>query len=403
MISLDEALSAYARELTPLPSERRPLLQSLHGVLREPARAACDLPRHSQSAVDGYVLTDRDARAAPSRLRITGSIAAGDTGALAPLAAGETRRILTGGRVPPNAGAVVAQERVGVDEGCIQVSEPLPSGANIRWRGEEQKAGAELAPAGTRLHAGLIGSLAAGGVADICVTRKPRIAVLVGGDELRPLGAALADGQIWDSNGPLIATWLAERGIPAAARRIPDERDMVRTALAEALETSDVVVTTGGVSVGDRDYVIPCAEELGVRRVFWQVAQKPGKPIYFGLLGGKVLLGLPGNPGAVLIGLVLHLRGVLDRLEGAQPAGAPLFSGRLATPVPADSRRERLVRMRLAFDETGTAQLQPLPHQDSHMLSNLDRAAVLARLPARAADYAAGEVLQWTPLHGMRA
>lgn len=435
MIPLSEALAAYPCEIQPLSAEPIALDAALHRVLREPALAQCDLPRFSQSALDGYVLTNEDAARASCTLKITGSIAAGDGHALRPLVNGECQRILTGARVPPNAGAVVAQERVTVADGSMTLSEPLNPGANIRWRGEELREGATLGTAGQRLNPGLIAALAMAGANRIRVTRTPRIVVLVSGDEVKPLGTALTDGQIWDSNGPLVLAWLQARGYAAVARHLPDTRAEVERALHSALNEADLVITTGGVSVGDKDYILPVAEQLGVRRVFWQVAQKPGKPIYFGLRSAAsrallaadpnarprmagpgdpttqevspgmaernsaqttVLMGLPGNPGAVLIGLTLHVRAVLDQLEHAQPAGATWRAGVLASAVKADSKRDCLLRMRMDIDDSGLVRLHPLPHQDSHMMSNLSSADVLVWAPARNHAYPQNETLHWT-------
>ena len=398
MISLSEALATYPREIQSLSVESIALSAALHRVLREPALARCDLPRFSQSALDGYVLTNEDAAHTPYALKITDSIAAGDGRALRPLVNGECQRILTGARVPPNAGAVVAQERVSVSNDAMTLAEPLKPGANIRWQGEELREGATLGVAGQRLTPGHIAALAMAGINKVKVTRAPRILVLVSGDEIKPLGTLLAEGQIWDSNGPLVLAWLQARGYTAVARHLPDTRVEVERSLQSALNEADLVITTGGVSVGDKDYILPVAEQLGVRRVFWQVAQKPGKPIYFGMREDALLMGLPGNPGAVLIGLTLHVRAVLDQMEAAASAGAVFSAGALTAPAKADARRDCLLRMRLEITATGQAELHPLPNQDSHMMSNLASANVLVHLPAQAQPYAAGALLRWTPL-----
>lgn len=401
MLSVDQALAAYTAELAPLPVETIPVTAALGRVLRRDALSRIDLPRHSQSALDGYVLPAADALAG-QRLRVTEAIAAGDSRALTPLAAGCAQRIFTGARVPPDCtpqnAVVVAQERVSLADGHIELTQSLKPGANIRWQGEEARAGSLIARAGQRLNPGLIASLVSAGIAEVSVSRAPRIAVLVSGDELRPIGTALEDGQIWDSNGPMVLSWLASQGYRASSQSLPDRRDAVIAAMDAALQQHDLLLTTGGVSVGDHDHIIPAAESLGLRRVFWQVAQKPGKPLYFGLSRSSALLGLPGNPGAVLVGLALHTRRVLDLLEGCAEPGPAFATGVLDQPVKADAQRERLLRMTLSVDAEGRNHLRPLPYQDSHMLSNLDRATVLVRLPARERDYQAGEPLQWTSL-----
>lgn len=427
MISVDAALAAY-RQLAPLPVETLAVTAALHRVLAADALATWDLPRHSQSALDGYVLCAEDAAQPGSPLVVAGTVAAGDILAIPPLSPGVAQRIFTGARVPPNASpsnaVVVAQERCQRSGEAVSLQAALKPGANIRWQGEEARAGSVVARSGQRLSPGLIASLVSAGVAEVQLRCAPRITVLVSGDELKPAGSALADGQIWDSNGPLVLAWLQQQGYAATQHYLPDTLAATRAAIAAALATSDVVITTGGVSVGDKDFIIPAAESLGVQRQFWQVAQKPGKPLYFGLSplaptptlprftgegeapgacwageGSSVaLLGLPGNPGAVLVGLALHVRLLLEVLQGQQPPGAAFAPGQLVHAVKADAQRERLLRMQLAFSPSGQALLQPLPYQDSHMLTNLDTATVLVRVPAREQAFVAGDVLQWMRL-----
>lgn len=397
MISLAEALALYPQHVRPLRMQPTPLQTALGHVLRAPTQARCDLPRFSQSALDGYVMTNDDA-AAPGTLTITSSIAAGDTGELRPLQRGECQRILTGARVPPNAGAVIGQEYSSVTDGRMTFSKTLKPGANIRWQGEELKEGTTIGKTGQRLTPGHLASLSAAGINEVVVTRMPRIRVLVSGDEVKTAGTPLLDGQIWDANGPLAVAWLHAQGYEADLQYIGDTREAVSDALNAALNEVDLIITTGGVSVGDKDYIIPVAESLGVERVFWKVAQKPGKPLYFGQRGDRTLMGLPGNPGAVLIGLTLHVRAVLDVMEGAATPGATFFPGILTKDVKGDSQRDCLHRMRLEFGDDGRAQLQPLPNQESHMLGNLATADVLVHLTAQEHPHAAGSVVRWTRL-----
>lgn len=397
MISLSEALMLYPQHVRPLRMQPTPLQAALGHVLRAPTQARCDLPRFSQSALDGYVMTNDDA-ATPGTLTVTSSIAAGDTGELRPLQKGECQRILTGARVPPNAGAVIGQEYTVVADSHMTFNKPLKAGANIRWQGEELKEGTMIGKTGQRLKPGHLASLSAAGISEVIVTRMPRIRVLVSGDEVKTAGTPLLDGQIWDANGPLVLAWLHAQGYEAELQYIGDTREAVGDALNAALDEADLIITTGGVSVGDKDFIIPVAESIGVERVFWKVAQKPGKPLYFGQRGDCALMGLPGNPGAVLIGLTLHVRAVLDAMEGAGSPGAIFHSGILGKDVKGDSQRDCLHRMRLELGDDGRAQLQPLPHQDSHMLSNLASADVLVRLPAQEQVHAAGSVVRWTRL-----
>lgn len=405
MISLDTALAAY-RALPPLATELRPSAHALGRVLAEDCRAAWPLPRHHQSALDGYLVAAEDAEAG-RQLTVTEAIAAGQLGPLPTLLRGSALRIFTGARLPagllPDTAAVIAQERCTRISDAIRLETSLKPAANIRQQGEEAAAGALVLARGERLKPGQIASLISAGVAHVRVHRAPRIAVLVSGDELRPAGSPLEDGQIWDSNGPLVQAWLAQRGLASTLHHLADDRASTTSAIASALAENDVVISTGGVSVGDHDHILPAAKACGVQQVFWQVAQKPGKPLFFGRwqrgTQHSVLLGLPGNPGAVLVGLALHAARVLDQLEAASQSAASFRAGVLiGSGVKTDAQRERLVRMRLSYSAVGLAQLEPLAYQDSHMLTNLDLASVLVRVPARAGQVETGSVLEWLPL-----
>jgi molybdopterin molybdotransferase len=403
MIALEEALAAYPRELRALDTETVPVTQALHRVLAQPQAARTDLPRFDQSAMDGYALCAADlaaaSAAAPLRLPVAAKLPAGPHENLQPLQAGTTARILTGAPLPPGADTVIPQERITRTGDTLVFTGPYPARRNVRWRGEELQQGAPIAAAGQRVTPGLLAALVNAGVEQLEVRHRPRVRVLVTGDEIRPLGSPLRTGEIHDSNGPLISAVLQRWGYPApVVEHVRDDAQAVRQALGRALAEADLVLSAGGASVGDHDFLPGTAEALGLRRVFWKVAQKPAKPLFFGLRDNRVHLALPGNPGAVLISLALHARRVLDCLEGVSDPGPHWNTGRLAAAVERDERRVRLLRMRLEHDAQGVALLQPLPRQDSHMLSNLASAQVLAWVPAGAEACAAGSALRWTAL-----
>lgn len=403
MISIDEALACYDQALTPLASEPMAIGLAVGRVLAEDITSRTDLPRFDQSAMDGYAIQANDINHAndnnPVALTLSGTAAAGLTDANLKLESGQAIRILTGGSIPKGADCVVPQEHITLDNDLVVFKKPSLVGKNIRRQGEELKVGSRLADTGQRCTPGLLAALIMGGQKTVSVTRLPRVAVFATGDELIPAGDELLPGQIHDSNSPLIVSWLSRRGIkPILVERLQDNQDLIKERFAQALAQVDFIITSGGVSVGDRDYVIPSAESLGIERRFWKVAQKPGKPIYFGSQDSAAFLGLPGNPGAVLIGLELHAARILDNLSGQSPS-APLWRhGRLAQPEKADSRRDRVLRMHLSHDEEGIARLSPLSRQDSHMLSNLSAATALVRLPARETDYQTNEAVAWIPL-----
>jgi len=407
MISLEDALAIYAKHLRAMPAETIAIADSANRVLAESVTAKTDLPRIDQSAMDGYALRATDIVAASAddslHLPITQQIAAGAHEYLRPLAAGTAARILTGAPLPPGADTVIPQERVHSVGDQLVFNEPYPAHRNIRWRGEELKEGATIARAGQRITPGLLASLINAGILEVRVHRQPNIRVLITGDEVRPAGTKLLPGEIPDSNGPLVCAVLQRWGLPAPrVEPIGDTEAAVREALARGLAEDDLLITCGGASVGDHDFVVAAAGQAGVQRVFWKVAQKPGKPMFFGVLeqAGRqsVLIALPGNPGAVLTGLCLHVQRVLELLQGITHPAPHWAMGVVSETIEADSQRSRLVRMQMHHDADGLARLLPLPKQDSHMLSNLDSADVLVWIPAGATKIEAGTRLRWMSL-----
>ena len=403
MIALEDALDSYAKNLRALPAETVPVTQALNRVLAQTQTSNADLPRFDQSAMDGYAFRAADvvasSIAAPVRLPVAVHLAAGTHEHLAALPPRAAARIFTGAPLPADADTVIPQERATLDGDTLLFTEPHAAGRNVRYRGEELRHGSTIAAAGQRVTPGLLASLINAGLHHLQVVRQPRIRVLTTGDELRPIGAALKPGEIYDSNGPMISAVLQRWGYPAPiVEHVRDDAGVVKSVLERAYADADLVLSAGGASVGDHDFLPATAEALGMRRVFWKVAQKPAKPLFFGVHDNRVHLALPGNPGAVLISLALHVRRALDCLEGAAEAGPAWNSARLVQAVERDSQRVRLLRMRLDYMEDGTALLQPLPKQDSHMLSNLASAQVLAWVPIGDGACEAGSVLRWTAL-----
>lgn len=400
LISLADALAMY-EGVGALPAIELDLPRALGRVLAAPCRAAVDLPAFTQSAMDGYAIRGSETSGAtatyPVVMPVAGTVAAGEAAA-APMLPGTALRIFTGAPLPVGADAVVRQEIVERDGNDVLLRQAVPAGNEVRHRGEELQCGDTVAVAGKRINAGLLGALAMAGVHRVSVRPSPRVTVLVTGDEVAREAGDTPVGRIHDANGPLISAWLLERGYPAPVRvYVPDDPGAVRDALAQALDGSDLVITTGGVSVGDRDYIPSSAQSLGVERMFWKVAQKPGKPLWFGRRGSSWLMGMPGNPGAVLVCLAVHAAAVLARLEGEAAAMPAWRIGELAQGVQSDAGRDRLLRMDIIADD-GRLRLVPLPRQESHMLSNLASASALAWLPRRDEAYAAGELLRYIAL-----
>jgi len=393
LLSIDEALERILARARPLESESVPLRAASGRVLAEPALAATDLPPFPSSAMDGFALRAADV---PGTLPVVERIAAGRP-AGRPLRLGEAAAIATGGVVPDGADAVVPVEYVVEHDNSVEISAAVDVGANVRPRGGDVRAGEVVLPAGARLGPAQVGALAAAGVAAVVCARRPRAAVLTTGTELRPPGERLSPGQIYESNGPMLEAQLRSAG--AEVERLPpveDDRAAHRHALARALE-ADVVVTSGGVSVGPHDLVRETEADLGVEEVFWRVAVKPGKPISFGVRGATLVFGLPGNPVSSLVGFELFVRPALAALQGAADPGPDFESGRLETALRRNPSRDELVRARRRTGADGSC-LEPLSGQESHMIVRAAAANALVLVPRGDGELAAGENVRYLPL-----
>jgi molybdopterin molybdotransferase len=344
-------------------------------VLAEDARALVDLPPFDASAMDGFAIRAADV---PGRLPVVARVAAGvpaDT-ALAP---GQAMGIATGGVVPDGADSVIRLEDVVETGNTIDIALAVAAGDNVRPRGGDLGAGDVVVRAGTRLTAAHVGALAAAGCARVRCGRRPRVAVLATGTELRAPGESLERGQIYEANATMLTAALAPVAevttIPVAA----DDEHVHRAALEQAL-AADVVVTSGGVSVGPHDLVRSVARELGVEEVFWRVAVKPGKPVAFGVRGETLVFGLPGNPVSSLVACELFVRPAVLALQGASEPGPAYEPGRLATEVRRGRGRDELVRARRRLED-GDVLLEPVTGQESHMIARAALADALLFVP----------------------
>ena len=393
LVSLDEALAIVLEHARPLGSERVPVEEAAGRVLAEPARAAVDLPPFPSSAMDGYALRSADT---PGRLPVVFRIAAGRP-ADRPLAPGEAMGIATGGVVPEGADAVVQHELVEEMGDAVVVGAHVPISTNVRPQGGDAAAGSRLVQAGTRLLATHLGALAAAGVAEVVCARTPRATVLATGTELRRPGVPLAAGEVYEANGLMLETELRRAGAEVdRLSAVADDEPAHREALARGLE-ADVLVTSGGVSVGPHDLVRRVLAELRVHELFWGVSVKPGKPVAFGVRDSTLVFGLPGNPVSSLVTCLLLVAPALCALQGLADPGPRFEPGRLARPVRPDGRRPELVRARMASDETG-ALLEPITGRESHMIARAAEADALALVPAGSEELPAGTVVRFLRL-----
>jgi molybdopterin molybdotransferase len=303
--------------------------------------------------------------------------------------------IATGGAVPEGADAVVPIEVADEEEGGLFVRAPVKAGANVRERGGDVRAGEVVLEPGAVLGPGQIGALAAAGVAEVRCAKRPRVGILVTGSELRQPGEELGPGQIYESNGLLLAAALQGAGaVPAQLGVVADTEEEHRRAIERALLGFDMLVTTGGASVGPHDLVRKVQADLRVEEVFWGVAMKPGKPVAFGVRRGHLVFNLPGNPVSVLATFELLVRPAVNALAGL-PRPLPAFRpGRLAHAVDRNPHRDELVRATLA-DESGEPVLSPVAGQDSHMIVRAGRAAALVWIEAGEGEVPAGSPVRF--------
>ncbi len=393
LLTVAEALAAVLDRVEPLPTVRVGLERAAGKILAEAVASPVDLPPFPSSSMDGYAVR---AVEAPGVLRIAGTVAAGRP-VTRPLSAGEAIEISTGGVVPVGADTVVPVERVIVRPGEVEITDPVVSGDNIRWPGGDVRAGAAIMAAGQLLTPARLAALAACGIESVISRRPPRVTIVVTGTELQAAGRPLEAGQIYESNGIMLEAALEEAGaVVDRAAATEDSEAALEQALEHALG-ADVVVTSGGVSVGPHDLVRRVEARLGVEEVFWGVAMRPGKPLAFGVRERTLVFGLPGNPVSSLVGCLLFVRPALLALQG-HPAPAPPFRpGTLVAEVRPRAERDDFVRATTSWNDEG-ALLDPILGQESHMIVRTTAADAIVHVPRGTVPLAAGARVSFLPL-----
>jgi molybdopterin molybdotransferase len=393
LLTREEALASVLERVRVLDAEEVPVTGATGRFLAADARAVVDLPPFPSSAMDGYAVRADDT---PGRLPVVGRIAAGVPldRALRP---GEAMGIATGGVVPDGADAVVPVEYVVENDNDVEIPEAVVQGANVRPRGGDVRSGDVVVASPTRLAAAHVGALAAAGIDRVLCARRPRVAVLSTGTELRRPGEPLGPGEVYEANSAMLAAALTSANADIAELpAVADDEDAHRAALERAL-TADVVVTSGGVSVGPHDLVRRVSRELGVEEVFWGVAVKPGKPVSFGVRDATLVFGLPGNPVSSLVGCELFVRPALLALQGAAEPGPAFEPGRLAAATSRNPHRDELLRA-LRTVRDGEVVLEPITGQESHMIARAARANALVLAPRGEGEFAAGDPVRYLPL-----
>ncbi|WP_180065430.1 MULTISPECIES: molybdopterin molybdotransferase MoeA [unclassified Acinetobacter] len=395
LISVDEALALIQTHTQSLAHETLELQHALGRYLAADVHSQIQLPLFAQSAVDGYAICAAGEIKAGTQFELIGEIRAGQTADVA-LKNGLAVRIFTGAPIPDGTTTVARQEIVNVAEQKIVLTTALKQHADTRDAGEEISIGQMLASKGQKLSVGAIAALSMAGIADCEVYAYPKVAVVITGDEVAENIEDYSAGKIFDANAPLIAAWFQAQLVQVEIMHVADKKQAVLDLFNRLKDSFDLILTTGGVSVGDYDFVRPAALDIGFQQIFWKVKQKPGKPMLFAQYlrpdsTSCYLLGLPGNPAAVYVGMQIYTDTLMKALQGQTPE-LDWFSAVMTHDLKADAR-ERFLRMSAHFDKQGKLQLTSLSKQQSHMLSNLMQANCIVRIPA-GQSVQAGQILQ---------
>ena len=358
------------------------LRDALGSVLAEPVISTIYVPGWDYSAMDGYAVRSGDCALPGAQLPVSQRVPAGVSPQ--PLAAGSVARIFTGAPIPEGADAVVMQEEcMAIDGGAVQIGVAVPPGANIRRRGEDITAGGEVVLAGTRLQPQHLGLAAAVGVAQLRVCRRPRVALFASGDELVMPGNPLSPGKIYNSNLFTATALLQALGCEVVELGIvEDTLEATVQALRQGAAEADLVLASGGVSVGEEDHVKPAVEALGSLEM-WNIAIRPGKPVAFGHVDGTAFIGSPGNPVSLFVTFLLFVRPFILRMQGRSDWRLRPLLGKADFDWPRPDKRREFHRARLSFDDGGTARISVHPSRSSGVLSSVTWANGLAIIPER--------------------
>jgi molybdopterin molybdotransferase len=391
MISYDEAIATVLTSVQALTPVELPLMKAQGLVLAAPAFARWDMPCWDNSAMDGFAFAADQVKTS-STLEIVGHSFAGHPFS-GQLKLGEAIRITTGAPIPDGADTAVPLEETAEEGNSVLLKHSVFKGQHVRYRGEEFQAGEELLSAGTQLHAGGIGLLASAGVDQVRVMPRPKVAIFSTGDELVELGQELGPGQIVNSNLQYLIARVEECGcIPVPLGVGGDHCDDLNRLFDQAQET-DLLLTTGGVSVGEMDLVRQTLLQRGFEEKFWKVAIKPGKPVLFGLLGGKPYFGLPGNPAATAATFELFVRPALQQLVGNANVLAPRFKVKLAEAVSGGGKRQNFLWGELRIAD-GTLEILPLQRQGSGQNRSMQKAQALLPVPIGCPGLNAGDEVE---------
>jgi len=382
MITVSEALKLIDREVRLLGSESVPLAECVSRVLRDDIAADTDLPPFDRSQMDGYAVVADETLSAPVRLKLVGEASAGH-GWHHEMKSGEAVRIMTGAPLPSGATAVQKVELTSETDGIVTIKETTKPAANVVFKGSEIKAGEHVFAVGERVTERMIASLAAFGCSRVSVSVRPRVGILATGSEIVPVEETPGIDQIRNSNAPMLSALSAKCGaLPREFRLADDNLERLTGRIAEALETSDVLIITGGVSVGKYDLTKPALSRLGATIHFEKVSLKPGKPAVFATLGEKLIFGLPGNPVSAAVTFELFVRPALMILQGATRPHMRTGHAVLGKPVKAAKERDTYLPATLSTDEKGRLVATPTRWQGSSDFIGYSQAEALILIAA---------------------
>jgi molybdopterin molybdotransferase len=374
-----EALALVLDGLAPLESETVALTEAVGRVLAADARAVIDLPPFDRTAMDGFAVRAEDVSPGAA-LRVLGDLAAGGDEDIR-LGPGTAARISTGAAIPPGADAILRVEDTEGGEGVVVATAGVEPGQHIRRRAEDVSAGDVLARPGDVLTVPRLSALASAGIGFVDVPRVPRVDLVVTGSELLAPGAPPEPGKIYESNSVAVGTLVEQAGASVVHYpSVPDDFERTREILGRGLQ-GDVLIVSGGVSVGPHDHVKPALEALGVEEVFWRVRIKPGKPLWFGRRGDTLVFGLPGNPLSAIVCTALFVAPALRRLRGEADPGPRFDRGRLGEPAGPSDERTTFLISKLVPGADGVLEAWPTERQGSHMTGALGESDGFAVAP----------------------
>ncbi len=403
MLTVEDALSLIDNSVTFLGTEQIPIENASGRILATDMITKYDLPTFTQSAMDGFALNSEETINAteekPVIFEIEGNFQA--TTYIKPERIGKGRavKISTGASLPIGANTVVIKENAKVEGNNLIIFKRLQPWENVRIAGEEIKKETVFIKKGTRLNPAILATIASQGYSQLEVFKRPNIAIITTGNEVVKVANPLQLGQVYNVNEIFLYSFLKFKGYNITYKQhVPDQLTNLIGTIQKAIQNANVIITTGGVSVGEKDLIKYTAKSWDFKEVFWKIAQKPGKPLFFARRNNRYLLGLPGNPAATFICFIVYGIHLLEKLEAIPNPQPNFYYGVLKTTISTDTFRTLWIRCGLEYTKEGKILLNPLPHQASHMITNLIYTQAIAKIDPQSGCVAEGSLIPFIPL-----